>query len=73
MADKELPTTAGADASSAGTPSGPAGMWPDPRPDAPTGGQVDVPLLTNENLEMERMRAEIMRLEERLAGKNFCH
>jgi hypothetical protein len=47
MADKEPPATAGADASSAGTPSGPAGMWPGPRPTAPTGGQVDAPLLTN--------------------------
>ena len=68
MADKEPPATAGADASSTGTPSGPAGMWPGPRPAAPTGGQVDAPLLTNENLEMDRMRAEIMRLEERLAA-----
>ena len=68
MADKETPNTAGADASSTGTPSGPAGMWPGPRPAAPTGGQVDAPLLTNENLEMDRLRAEIMRLEERLAA-----
>jgi hypothetical protein len=43
-------------------------MWPGPRPTAPTGGQVDAPLLTDEILEMDRMRAEIMRLEERLAA-----
>lgn len=68
MADKEPPTTPGADASSAGAPSGPAGMWPGPRNTAPIGGQVNVPHLSDDNLEMERMRAEIMRLEERLAA-----
>jgi hypothetical protein len=73
MADKEPPHTPGADTSSTGTPSGPAGMWPGPRNTAPIGGQVETPRLTDENPELERMRAEIMRLEERLAAATAAH
>jgi hypothetical protein len=73
MADKEPPHTPGADTSSTGTPSGPAGMWPGPSNTAPIGGQVETPRLTDENPELERMRAEIMRLEERLAAATAAH